>query len=504
VNAGTVVHRLPAASAAVGSRRPPAGVRAGSARALNWVIGASALTTTGAVTLNYLLLDQVRRTLEVSLGEIHWILVLALIVATPGSWLICSLSPLLGARKLLVLVTLSCAAGTAICANAPNFKIFFVGQILTSAALVSSGLCLVLLRDRRASGPFRSGLGRFVALQAIGAGVAFVLGGLLRSTSGTAWRLSYWLLALCFVALAILVATVLPLGRRSATSRPDLGGAVLLLIGLSGVLLAIGEGRAWRWTSDRGIALAFLALVTLAGGGAIEWRSRRALLKVTLLRDRAAAAGSVIVAVVAGLVVTAVITVPAFFQSRAVPGGRPEISTLRVGLYLLPLGAAGACSAYLCGRWIGRVRPESVAATSLSCSTLAFLLLTRLHASPGEIVTLIALVGAGCGGALVVAYDVTLSNRAPRESGAAIGLAFALGGSGATAAGAAVAAALANHLIGVGHGAYPGVSGFTGAWSIGAAMGVLGILACALTPARSWAATEYQASRVSPTSPRRF
>ena len=104
--------------------------------------------TTTSLLVGFLLLDQVRPGLNASRADVHWILVVTLLVGTTSTWLTSAFTAFYEPRRLLAVVTGCLAVGSAICAAAPNITVFSVGEVIGSVGFASLGLSLVMLRER--------------------------------------------------------------------------------------------------------------------------------------------------------------------------------------------------------------------------------------------------------------------------------------------------------------------------------------------------------------------
>ena len=124
------------------------------------------------------------------------------------------------------------------------------GLVILSQAIIAD---IVSARDR----------GRFMGPMGAVFGVATVAGPLLGGwfTDGPGWRWCFWLnVPVGLVALAI-AYTKLRLPSRRSTSRFDIGGAVLLTLATSGIVLltswrSITDARRYDWSNPALMALA--------------------------------------------------------------------------------------------------------------------------------------------------------------------------------------------------------------------------------------------------------
>jgi hypothetical protein len=96
------------------------------------------------------------------------------------------------------------------------------------------------------------------------------------------------------------------------------------------------------------------------------------------------------------------LTVPSFLEAPRTAGYGAGASVLRASLDMLPFAAAITFAGYLAGRLAQRVRPQVIAVAGLCVEALALGLLAGFHDGQDQVVTLVAIFGAGHG-ALVAA-----------------------------------------------------------------------------------------------------
>ncbi|MFG2195708.1 MFS transporter [Streptomyces sp. NPDC048639] len=97
----------------------------------------------------------------------------------------------------------------------------------------------------------------------------------------------------------VAVLRLVPESKNPAGDRPDVPGAVLSTVGMTGVVFAIISGPEYGWTSGRVLFPAFAGAATLAGFALWERRAPHPMLDMHFFRDRrfvGAVAGGILVA----------------------------------------------------------------------------------------------------------------------------------------------------------------------------------------------------------------
>ncbi|RJQ73878.1 MFS transporter [Pseudonocardiaceae bacterium YIM PH 21723] len=204
-----------------------------------------------------------------------------------------------GRRRVFVLGALVLALGSVVSAVAPNVTVFVLGRIIQgmgSAAILAASLGLI--GHEFPSGPERA---HATGLWGAAVGGGIFLGPLLTSLIGGDWSVSYWLIAVVSVALALWANAALVESRSHTPRRVDLPGVITLGSGIAFLVAALTEGRGGWFRTE--VLLFLLAAVILLGLFVIaERRSAEPMLDLGLLR-RPAFLASVLGALVTGIAV---------------------------------------------------------------------------------------------------------------------------------------------------------------------------------------------------------
>jgi EmrB/QacA subfamily drug resistance transporter len=205
-----------------------------------------------------------------SLGSLSWILssyaiVFAALLVPAGRW-----ADAFGRKRAFLLGLGVFVGSSAACALAPSVG-FLIGARVVQAAggalMLPTSLGLMLpefeAHERHLA------IGIWAATGGIAAAAGPPLGGLLVQAD---WRLVF--LVNVPVGLAGLGFGIRALSERRevAAGRPDLLGALALIVAIGSLVVAIVKGQEWGWASPTVIALFALAVLLLP---AIWWRSER-------------------------------------------------------------------------------------------------------------------------------------------------------------------------------------------------------------------------------------
>jgi MFS family permease len=326
-----------------------------------------------------------------------------------------------GAARLLRVGLLALAGSSILCSLAWNLPSLLALRVLQGAAagvLPATALALLLrTAPRRRLG---EALGVFAAGALLLPAAAPLLGAALTGQLG--WRPP--LAAEGAVALLAARASMALL-PRSATGDPgrlDLAGLSSGVTGLLLGLLALGGGPWWGWGSPLTVLLGLGGAAALAVFVLVELSAERPLLDLRRLCDPAAAAGSLILAVLVTCLGAGFLEAPSLLHQAQGAGPLGAWSALLGGL-------AAAAALPLSGRLCDRAGPRWPAAVGLTLLADAtyLLQLTGPGTAGWEVGALIGLRGAGMGMAVAPVLTMVLAGiRAGAENRAAAGVAMVL------------------------------------------------------------------------------
>jgi EmrB/QacA subfamily drug resistance transporter len=228
-----------------------------------------------------------------SLAELSWILnayaiVFAALLVPAGR-----IADRIGRRRGFAIGLIVFAVASALCAAAPSPELLVAARVIQAggaAFLVPTSLALLLpafpLTQRATA------VGLWGATGAIAAATGPSLGGVLVDAGGWRW---VFLVNLPLAVITLVAAfRVLDESREpDPTGRPDLAGAIMVMLGIGALALALVKGNEWGWGNVRTVAAFAIAAVLVP---VVVWRSRRVeapIVEPALLRVRAFAVANV-------------------------------------------------------------------------------------------------------------------------------------------------------------------------------------------------------------------
>ena len=253
-----------------------------------WVLAATVLGSGVAFldgTVVNVALPAIARDLHSGLTDLQWISDAYLL--TLGAFIVLggSLGDRLGRRRVFVIGLTAFTAASVICGLAPNTIVLIFarglqgvgGALLVPGSLAIISACFVPNDRARAVGLW-SGMSGVVT-----AAAPFVGGWLIDSVS---WRAIFFInVPLAAAAVAVAVRRVPESRDEAATGHVDVEGAMLISLGLAGVVYALIEGPAHGW-SALVLAAAIVGTALLVAFPPIEARRDNPMVPLGIFRSR--------------------------------------------------------------------------------------------------------------------------------------------------------------------------------------------------------------------------
>ena len=353
----------------------------GGVSALQWVVGAYALTFAGAMLGFGMVGDE------------------------------------FGRKRVMVIGIVIFCAGSVLSAEAPNVGVLIAGRaVMGFGAAASEPGTLSMIRHIYTDERIRArALGVWTAVSGVALAMGPVIGGALIGEFGT-WRAIFWF-NLIVGALGLAgAAAVLPENSDPDAHRVDIAGTVFGVAALSALAFAVILAENSGYGSARVIPLlcvSFLAVIAF-----FWWESRAAhpLLDLRFIRVPRFAVAN-IVAFCAYFATFAVFFFTALYLEEVV-----GYSGYQIAQVFLPMMVLMAAAAVLAGRWTVAVGPRWSIFTGCMLFALG-LVLTAVTVSPHpsylSLAAALSVTGIGVGSTVVPATSSALSAVPPERSGMA-------------------------------------------------------------------------------------
>jgi EmrB/QacA subfamily drug resistance transporter len=385
-------------------------------------------------------LPRIVQDLNGSQTSFTWIVTATLLAITVSTPIWGKLADLLSRRALVIAALIVFIAGSTAAAAAPETLTLIAGRAVQgvgAGGLLS--LVQIVLADiisPRERGKYMGLLG---AVTAAGTIAGPLVGGLVTDLFG--WRWNFVGSGLIAVGSLVVVAFTLPATRGARRRSVDYLGALLITLGISGLLVWVTFGGIqFPWISAPSGILLAVTLVTLALAVWVESRVREPIIPLSLFRSRA-----FVLTVCASVAVGVATYGVAIFMSQYLQVAR-DASATDSSLITMPQLIAVTLASTVVGALVSRYGHwKRWMVTGASCQAVGLALLGTITTStPLPLLWVyLALVGIGIGSVMQNLVLVAENSVDPRQLGVATaGVAFfrTLGGTvGVAALGSVVA-----------------------------------------------------------------
>ena len=365
-------------------------------------------------------LPDLARDIGIDHGDVGWTITSYSVVF--GSLLLLGgrAADLLGRRRVFLAglgVFTVASLASALAASAGALFAARAGQGL-GAAMLSPAALSVLMTTFREGRERATALGAWGAVGGAGAAIGVLVGGTL--TELVAWRAIFFInlpVGILLAAGALHVVT-------ADTGRPqwrglDLRGALVATASFAALVFAATQANSAGWASAQTLGLGAVGLAGLVVFAALERRTRRPLLHIERLADRAVAGGVLMMLAASAVLFGAFLLTSLFLQNVLGMGA------LETGLAFLPLAVATGLGAHAGSNIVshGGVRVPLAAGFAVAAAGLFLLAGIDAHGSyvadvlPGMLVT-----GVGLGVVLVCVAVAVLTGARDEETGMLSGL----------------------------------------------------------------------------------
>ncbi|NDI46311.1 MFS transporter [Goekera deserti] len=394
----------------------------------------------------------------VSLGDAQWTLTVTLLVGA-------LVSPVVGRlgdgpqRRGVLLGALAVVVAGSVLAAVPGlpFAALVTGRGLQGVGLALLPLAMSIARDHLDPDRSRSTLATLSVTTVIGVGLGYPITGLI--AEHLSFHAGFWLAAGLGVLAIALVAVVVPRSEHQAALPFDGAGAVLLGLGVAGLVLTISEGEEWGWTSPGLLALGAAAVLFLSVCTWFELRAAHPIVELRQMRDRTVLTANVTGALAGVGMYMLMSMVIRYVQTPTSVSYGLGASVVVSGLVLLPMSAASFSASRL-ATYLGRfMAPSRILPIGALLFAAALTVFATGRGSLWQICLVMAIGGLGIGCSFSVLPRLIVSTVPADATSSALALNQVLRTVGFAVGSALSATVLTAHTPAASP--YPGDAGYT-------------------------------------------
>lgn len=411
-----------------------------------------------------------------------WVITATLLSACVFTPVAGRLGDLFGKRRMAIIALVVLVLGSIVAALSTNVWTLVAGRALQGAVMGVIPLGISILRDTL----HRDRLPGAIALVSATLGIGGALGLPLSAVvaQNTDWHTLFWMAAGLGLLDIALIFWIVPVSTLRTAGRFDLPGAILLAIGLCGVLIAVSRGNDVGWTDPMILVSGIGGLVVLVLFGLFELRTASPLVDL-----RVAVRPAVLFTNLASIAVgfaffSAQITLPQLLELPAATGVGFGLSLIVASLVLMPGGLAMMGTSPVAARLSSTVGPRMVLILGSALIGVSYLAAIAFAAEVWQILVINAVIGVGLGLAYAAMPTLIMHAVPATETAAANGLNALMRTLGTTVSSAVTAAVLAQLTLDIPGAAVPTTEGFRVTFVIGAVGAIAAVVLGLCIPRR--------------------
>src|SRR6266480_6730302 len=181
-------------------------------------------------------LPEIQHSLHTSEGAVGWLLTAFLLSASVATPILGRLGDMYGKERLLMIVLVMLALGTLISGIASSLWLMILGRVIQGASGGIFPLAFSIIRDEFPNERVPGALGLVSALLGIGGGAGVVFAGIVIEHFSYHWL--FWFPLAMILVTAYLTWRYIPESPVKTPAEINYRAAVLMTLGISGVLLA--------------------------------------------------------------------------------------------------------------------------------------------------------------------------------------------------------------------------------------------------------------------------
>ena len=411
--------------------------------------------------------------LNVSTVDVSWAVTANLLAAAASTPLIGRLADLYTKKHVLLAVLAVVLVGSVLAATTSSLALLILARVLQGASFALYPIGVSILREELPPERMMGAMAVLSGVLGFGGGMGLVITGLLmRGDAG--YHRVFWFTTAFLVLVIVAAALVIPLRPSAAKGTVDWAGAAGLAVGLSGVLLAVTQGKAWGWSSPRTVAGGLLGVTALVLWWWWERRCPYPLVSTAMLSRRPILLTNIATVSVGMGLYFGFLGLTGIVQSPIASGYGFGATVLTASVvFLLPGAISGFITATASGRYIDRYGARPVLMVGAATGVLGFALLAVAHSQTWQVIVGSVVVNAYISLAYGALPALVIREVDAGETGVATSMNAIARTVGASLSAAMVAVLLSRHGRGT---TFPPESSYTLIFVLGAVSALVAML----------------------------
>ncbi|MFE3291287.1 MFS transporter [Rhodococcus sp. NPDC059234] len=431
-------------------------------------------------TLIIPLLSDFPAILGIDYTSASWLVTATLLTAAVATPIVSRLADMFGKRRMMVVSLLTMVLGSVIAAVGATFPAMLVGRGLQGFASALVPVGIGILRDELPKAKVAGATAMMSATLGIGSALGLPLSGLVYQHFG--WEAIFWLSALAGLLLLVAVLAVVPESPVRTPGRFDVGGALLLSVALTALLLGISKGGTWGWGSEPTILALVVSLVAFAVWFPYELRVNQPMVDLRTSARRPVLLTNISALLVGISMYANMLSTTQQLEVSTVTGYGHGLTVLVAGLCMMPAGLMMVVVAPIAGRLMGRIGAKRTLVLGALVLAAAYTLRIFLTGSVPLIVAGAMLVTTGTAIAYASMPMLIMGSVPITETASANGLNALLRSVGTSVSSAVISAVLTAVTVEVAGHVFPSLGAFKIIFAIAAVAGAASALVAAFIP----------------------
>jgi EmrB/QacA subfamily drug resistance transporter len=364
-------------------------------------------------------LPEIQRQYHANPASAAWILTGYLLAASVATPIVGKLGDLFGRGRVLTVVLVTFAVGSAVCALAPSLGVLVLGRVIQGVGGGIFPLAFGIIRETFPAERVATAIGGISATFGIGGGVGLVIAGVIVEALDASWL--FWL-GLMALPAAFAIARYVPREQTRPDARVDWLGAALLSVALASLLYGLSKANSWGWGDARVLALIVGGLAMAVVWAWAETKVEQPLVEMRVLRRRPVLMTNITAVLIGFSMFASFLLVPQLAQTPERFGYGFGATVTGAGLLMLPSTLVMLVAGPFAGRLATRTNSRLPLVIGSAIGSLAFCFYALAHGSEWEICVGGALLGIGIGFSFASMANLVVESVPRHEVGVATGI----------------------------------------------------------------------------------